>query len=226
MKNKIASLGVSGILLTLLVSSCNRNSENQNTQNYFIPVSLTVKAYGFFQPGTYWIYQDSASHALDSEYVVSASQGSTSISQNQNMGYTGTFGWLKEQWMGSRQGQVNNLYVDMTQSMNGPCVLWMDEHIAGVYKGQNILMSDNWVPGYVIYPSTEPNGYLEFMRSLDTVKVLSKAYPAVIQYYERQNSVFQYNRTNIYLAKNVGIIRKELLDSVKVWNLIRSHIVQ
>ena len=33
-------------------------------------------------------------------------------------------------------------------------------------------------------------------------------------------------KTNYFIAKNIGIIRKEYLDSAKVWNLVRYNIVQ
>jgi hypothetical protein len=214
------------LLIVIVISACNKDSQNQNVQNYTIPVSPSLKDFGYFLPGTYWIYQDSVTHSLDSEYVVSASQGNTAVLQSQNMGYTGTFGWYKEQWMGTHEGQVNNLSVDMTQVMHSPGIVWIDKHIGTSFKGQNVYMSDNWAPGYTIFPNSEPNGYLEFIGVYDSVKVLSTSYKTVIQYYDRQNSLYQYNRTNIYISKNKGIIRKELLDSNRVWNLVRSHIVQ
>jgi len=212
--------------LIVFLISCNKEGST-SSQSYTIPLPQVLKDYGYFLPGTYWVYQDSASHATDSVYVIAASCGNNNVSQSQNLGYTGSFGYLNEKWGGTHESEINNLSVDMNDARSGgPALLWMDKTVGSTLIGKNLLMTDSWTPGYTVYPATESAGCLEFINLYDSLKVLNTSYKKVIQVYDRKNILHQNNRTNIYISKNQGIIRKVLLDSNKVWNLIRSHIVQ
>jgi hypothetical protein len=211
--------------LTLLLFSCRK--EKPKPPNYTIPLSQTLKDFAYFRPGTYWIYEDSASHKLDSVYVLSASYGTNEVTEQQNLGYTGSFGYYKEQFAGSLQPSSENEWVDMSTSMHAPgAVLFHDKTIAGKYAGQNFLMTDVFTDGYTTYSNTEPNGSLTFVQGFDTLRVLGSIFHKVALMYDRKNILEGNNRTNVYVAKNMGVIRKELLDSNKVWNLKRYNIVQ
>lgn len=52
----------------LLGASCHKPEPDEPAA---VPLPAELKAYKLFQPGTYWVYQDSASHLLDSVWVVS-----------------------------------------------------------------------------------------------------------------------------------------------------------
>lgn len=52
----------------LLLLACYRR---EGPEPDAVPLPAELKAYTLFQPGTYWIYQDSASRRLDSVWVVS-----------------------------------------------------------------------------------------------------------------------------------------------------------
>ena len=209
----------------LLFAACKKDPPPP--PSYTITLSPVLRDYGYFRPGTYWIYEDSASHVLDSVYVTSASIGNTVITKQQNLGYTGTFGYFKEQYQSTYRPETGNIYVDMQTSKQSPgAALWHDKTVGGVYVGQNILMTDIFNYGYTVVAPHEPNGALTFMGGIDTLKVLGKSYFRVVEEYNKQNILENNNRTNVYLARYIGVIRKELLDSNKVWNLKRYNIVQ
>jgi len=214
------------VVLSAVFFSCNK-SGTTSSQSYTSPVPQVMLDYGFFLPGTYWVYQDSATHATDSVYVTYALSANKSVTQQQNLGYTGIFGYYTERWMGTREAETDNLNVDMSQQPGATTsVLWMDKSIGGNFYGKNILMASVFTPGYTLYPNSEPNGSMEFISGFDSLKVGSVYYKKVIQVYDKRNSLQKNNRTNFFISKNMGIVRKELLDSNRVWNLVRSHIVQ
>jgi hypothetical protein len=213
------------VFVVLILFSCRQ--EKPKPPSYTIVLSQTLKDYAYFRPGTYWIYEDSASHALDSVYVLNASYGTNVVTEQQNLGYTGSFGFYKEQFAGSLQSSIENEWVDMSTSMHAPgAVLFHDKAIGGKYTGQNFLMTDVFTDGYTTYSNTEPNGSLTFVQGFDTLRVLNNTFHKVALMYDKKNLLEGNNRTNTYIAKNMGVVRRELLDSNKVWNLKRYNIVQ
>jgi hypothetical protein len=213
------------IVLALVLFACKHEPPAPPT--YTIALSPTLKDYGYFLPGTYWVYEDSASHTLDSVYVLAASTGTTSISKEQNLGYVGTFGWYKMQMYGSHQAETDNEWVDMKYSINFPAaVLWRNKIVSGNFIGENFVMTDDFNPQFSTTAPHEPNGSIALVNMFDTLRVLNTTLKTVVEMYDRKNICEGNNRSNVYISKNMGIVRKELLDSNKVWNLKRYHIVQ
>ena len=52
----------------LLAGGCHKPEPDEPEA---VPLPAELKSYTLFEPGTYWIYQDSASQRLDSVWVVS-----------------------------------------------------------------------------------------------------------------------------------------------------------
>ncbi|HEV7232513.1 MAG TPA: hypothetical protein VGO45_14345 [Bacteroidia bacterium] len=213
------------VVLGLVLFSCKHDAPTP--PSYTIALSPTLRDYGYFLPGTYWVYEDSASHSLDSVYVLSASTGTNSVTKQQNLGYVGTFGWFKMQLFGTRQAETDNEWVDMTYSMNFPAaVLWRNKTVNGNFIGENFLMTDDFNTQFSTAAPREPNGSIGIVNAFDTLRVLNTVFKTVVEMYDKKNSCEGNNRSNVYISKHTGVIRKELLDSNKVWNLKRYHIVQ
>ena len=121
------------VFLIMVFSSC-RQDQSQFAF-YTLDVDPVYMDYSYFNPGTYWIYEDSASHAPDSVFVVSA--GKTNYdSTNTLKEYSGYFGKFKVQTRSNYQQAPDNYPVDMQKYYPGGYTgVWHDKSVSGNYLG-------------------------------------------------------------------------------------------
>ncbi len=184
-----------------------------------------LAAYSYFKTGTYWIYKDSTSGVEDSVYVytdTSYSYYQTGAVQADGnymfynfiaLSYFDTYHYHYSISMGNYSLSTGE--VGVVRMRNKPTD----------YVGETFLMSNRFVANDVItwYLGAGSTYYKEFY---DSVNILGTYYYSVAKFYDTNNASEYNSPTNFYIAKNIGIIKKEKLDSNKVWNLIRYNIVQ
>ncbi|HEV7232527.1 MAG TPA: hypothetical protein VGO45_14415 [Bacteroidia bacterium] len=189
-----------------------------------IPVPQILADYGYFKKGTYWIYRDTATLALDSVYVTASKQGTEQNTPDNGHPYNGYYGYFNVYTQSSFEGVQYNDWVDTHFTSGGHSEIWRNKiNNAGT---PSWLMTDYFVVGQTFVPD---NGYastVAFENQYDSLKIESNYFKNVVLFNDKQNPI-QYNSvTNVYLAKNIGVIRKEILATHKVWNLIRYNVVQ
>jgi hypothetical protein len=223
------------ILITLLCPSCERNQLPPSPYHNW-PIPQEALDYGYFKVGTYWVYEDSASHNLDSIYVSTSYSSNIIIPEANNGGYYGLYGEFE---VDMKNGTQSALYMNWANMTYSPGVLSTNPGggiICTINRGENNLSGVGGSDFYLITPpSTYSNAWLHYS-NMDSVMVLtdhasyyyeSILFNQVVQvYYSKGASTYKYSRANIYLKKNIGIVKKQLLDSHEVWNLKRYHIVQ
>ena len=81
-----------GLILLIVLSSCKK--DQPPVPMYNCPVSQEALDLAYFQPGTYWIYEDSATGKMDSSYVTWARNMPNVITGTpaQQTGFGGYFG--------------------------------------------------------------------------------------------------------------------------------------
>ena len=177
--------------------------------------------YGYFKPGTYWVYQDSASHARDSIYVTSSWIGVDTILASHSQNYNGYYGYFNVYTLSTFEARKYRNWVNTVFTFSGITELSVYKYIgADTIKG-TYLMTDYLATGQ--YDSGYP---VAFENQYDSLKILNTWYKKVLLFHDNQNATQNKSATNTYLSKNVGVIRKEILTPYKVWNLVRYQIVQ
>ena len=183
-----------------------------------------VKDYVYFQLGTYWIYEDNYGN-VDSMYVYSAGEGIDTVRKS-NGDIEGIYRFF--------QSKIHSVYDDYNYYI-GYNSGWTSFHPTrhqvfmtktkpGDYVGQIILMEYPPVIGNILYG--EKNSIVKIENYYQIYNIGLVNYVSVIKMSNSIDIINNDQRTNYLIAKNVGIIQEELVDSNNVWKVIRYNIVQ
>lgn len=213
------------LIILIFFTACKKDPpvENPSTGSGYTPQDLT--AYSYFKTGTYWIYKDSTSGVEDSVYVYADTSyqyfRTGTVQQDGNYmyynyhahSYYDTYDYYYHIDMGN--------YILSTKEVGTVRIRTKPTD----YVGETYLMSNRFLPDDAIgwYLGT---GMTYYKGDYDSINISGTYYYNVAKFYDTQNLTEYESPTHFYIAKNIGIIRKEKLDSNKVWNLIRYNIVQ
>jgi len=176
---------------------------------YYPPFQSQLKKYSF-EPGSYWVYQDSASGIIDSQtvYYYNAQNHVTVGS-----GYTGNGGQCDE------FGDIFNM---------GIVSLWNGVVHDSIGLGNNIL---GFTGSDIIIVYGHPTSESDIYRysaiggtgtvTLQNFIVSGQTYPIVYRYISNFNSL-------MYHVDNVGAIKWVFNDTIngqRTWNLLRYHVI-
>jgi len=174
-----------------------------------------LKDYIYFKKGSYWIYEDK-NGAIDSMYVTDSQEG------NQN-GYD---------YLGTTVHSTYDTY-DYFISWNTSWTsyhptrhkVFMRKVKVGDYVGEIILMEYPPVVGNILYHYNDND--ITTVSYFINYQIDSLSFNSVIKMHETHD-ITNYNlqATNYFIARNVGIIKEEMLDSNNVWKLRRFKILQ
>jgi hypothetical protein len=207
------------LLLMCLTVSCKKKPRER-----FIPADM--KAYWDFRPGSYWIYKDSVSGAIDSVYVTN---------RVNNTG-DGILNYNKENII------YEYLQVDMHSSLDGyDYQYWINTQAGGKgYDDYNVVYATKAKPGdfvdthnNFVYPLIIGNHTYNFYGTSETDTCIINSlynnylgYNDVVEMINTLNSFEHYKHTKSFYAKNIGLVRYEVPDSNKYRQLIDYYIVQ
>lgn len=220
MKNKLLYYSLAFFIFSVCSCSCDKNGDGDpNNGNWTIPQE--VKDYTLFKPGTYWIYEDSATGVLDSVYVYDLQTGIDSTTN-------GNFEYFYEYCMHSIDGHSDDFWVHTQWSKQYQnTTVWKEKFKPGDYIGQTYLM---------IYPFdlnrrygcyTDDIGAIITVRGVyDQLTILGTDFGNAVCFHDTKNITEGHVESSYFIAKNFGLVRSEIPDSSKIWNLIRYNIVQ
>lgn len=185
-------------------------------------------AYAYFKVGTYWVYQDSITGILDSLYVTYANKGTYTNGDAEvaNGFYRGTFSWFKCDAISSYDHYKYENWMDQSYEVNN--------NIPRVFREKYEMPGSKANSGLTIHLAVVPLGtelYIYpdkviFERFYSVFPVLNQTFSATEKWINKSSIIDNEQNTNYYIAKNIGIVRREQLDSNRTWNLIRYHIIQ
>ncbi len=180
-----------------------------------------AKDFFYFKVGTWWVYQEETSLIKDSVYVTSSNN---TASYNFDTYIYSPLTDITLHYYPEQMYEVNGC--SSTEPVSKECLriqwsetkptefLWNGK-ILGIkyHKGSkvgsfNTQFSNNFVIVEDIFNMY--NNQLTFGKTL--------------KLHELGSCRYNNQPVNYYLSKSVGLVRKELLDSNKVWNLISYHI--
>lgn len=217
------------LLISVCLTACQKCKKQPKPElGYSGPVNHDLYAYAYFKPGTYWVYQDSISGILDSVYITYANSGTyTNGDAEVAQGYyRGTFNWFKCDAISSYDHYKYENWMDQSCEVNGsaPTVNRVKIQMSGSGNGGGTTINTAIVTvGKSLGVFLD---YVTYEKYYDLFVVKSKGFPATQKWYNYNSNCDDDQNAYYFIAKNVGIIRREQLDSNRTWNLIRYNIVQ
>jgi hypothetical protein len=181
-----------------------------------------VKNFFYFKVGSYWVYEEETSGDLDTVYVTEASENPTNYDFDVRVYSTYQdyyYHFSPEYFPGNGcpdNGSICKrcLYVKRSKYKPGDFV----DEVKCFFFTPDIGNQDvNWS---VLYPSNKVR--IESVESEYQLGTLN--FERTFMIHEEHSYMDDYQPTNHFISENVGLIRKELLDSNNVWNLIDYYI--
>jgi hypothetical protein len=222
MKTKILAL-----LLLSLVMACKKPPVSYCTQYPDDCVDVReVKDYFYFNYGSWWVYVEENSGKRDSVYVTETSSDPHSV-----LFSTEVFSSFDEHY--------SNFWTTGVDP-------YVKNNIAHKSERSTRVMRAKWKPGgggflgeascFIFYPTPglwtyfNGGGYIGYnnILKIDSVfnfySINSVDFENVVKVTEEHTRIEGSQPTNHYYSPNVGLIKKELIDSNHIWNLVDYHI--
>ncbi len=221
----VAFLGMAFTAGTFL--SCKDKKTNDPTANCTTCHSvLEAKDYFAFKEGSYWVYEEETTHERDSMYVTQSWVGTDYDfyikikSQLTDFEYTYWPSYYPHAGSCSETKGVTGKCLYVNRSKGKPNLLMGDLKVFFInYKiGETIITyepySENACSSNMISPILE----------LDNYAINNYTFTEIIKVNESCSYHYNQQSVNLYYSKGVGIVRKELVDSNQVWNLVKYKI--
>jgi len=185
-----------------------------------------VKNWLYFQPGTYWIYEEQTSGDIDCVYVTSNTyddgnpQSAFFRCETYSTYHAYYFNYL------SNNPLIDNCYPSFMGEKR--CVIVnRDKTKPGDFVGETVCFFFRPKVGDTYDTWNNPGLSTVSVESIiDSIVVSDSLYEYIVLMDEERNITESDQNTKFYFAENYGIIKKILIDSSQTWNLIRYNIIQ
>lgn len=218
------------LICMLSLHGCKKDAQVQKKYIVGSP-DQNMLDYGIFKPGTYWVYQDSASGKLDSVWVYHYEETIDTIykdTDHPKMCRVYLYRSFSSKYRSNNYFQYNSAF-----DYNNKLSMFLEDVIDSTgFIGEYVNMHLPFVAGKTVSYITDDN--CTSIASYPSATFNAHTYNNVLAYHHSRDFSTYYfvnhlsygNVTNRYMAPHLGLIRKEILDSNIVWNLVRYHIVQ
>ncbi len=185
--------------------------------------------YGYFLPGTYWVYEDSVSGAIDSVWVWDAYKGRDTLGRSNSSGLDeGIYDWFKIKTRSSYFNADYYYWSNSSRAAKSYSFPVYREILSSSMLAETPCLRFHYELGKIYYGYSSVNS-VDTQRCsafFNSLILASNSFYSVIVYEQTKNYLEEDNHTYFYWAKNYGLIRKEILGKNEVWNLIRCNIIQ
>ncbi len=182
-----------------------------------------VKHFFYFKVGSWWVYEEENSGLRDSVYVTSAVENPSNYDFDVEVystyqDYTYRY-WPEYDIISSECPENGNICADCLNVIRSKYKPgnFVDESNCFIFIPSVGESEGNYNPIYSnnkIYVDSISNSFL----------IDSLLFTRTIKLYEDNTVMEGLQPTNHYFSENVGLVKKELLDSNQVWNLVDYHI--
>lgn len=184
-----------------------------------------VYDYGFFKPGTYWIYEDSLTGSRDSVYVIYVKQGKDTLDVLQGDGPK-IYDRFEVKMYSTFEGYDYYLWYSGTWSGKPRRdKLFLTKSKPGDYVGEIILCEIPAVIGNILYNWQSDNNTTTTAFYPQMV-INTSTYSSVIKANQSIDVLQSGQAANYFIARNTGIVKREYLDSNRVWKLVSTQVYQ
>jgi hypothetical protein len=185
-------------------------------------INPELKDWGIFEKGSYWVYREESSNAIDSFWVDSIYSMDLEGIED---------GIIHKEWRSivlSQNNSTNN-YLSSVSTLS---------HIVYYFSLEPTTFDPEFTEttNLVSLPPTPKERFntscgsvykwIEVDSILDSMRIGIHSFRNVVKMYDMNNCALQQQESFFYSVKNVGIIRKEFPGKNEIWNLMKFHIVQ
>jgi len=177
------------------------------------------KEWGLFQKGTWWVYEEENTRAIDSFWVDSVE---ISFFKNDDFDYN-----KYEQIITLVNSNDNNSksYALTLSSRTTLIKVLTFINFDRENSNSSIIVSIPLSKGKR-FSACKALKWAELDSIYDSLKISGNTFHNVTRVYDMCNSAYKNQPTYFYCAKNIGIVRKEFPEMNEIWNLKRLNIVQ
>ncbi len=181
-----------------------------------------VKHFFYFKVGSWWVYEEENSGARDSVYVTLASENPNNYDFNVEV-YSTYQDYYYRFWPQyspangcSSSGVICNWCLNIKRSKYKP-----GDFVA---ESECAMFTPKIGRKKYVWTVTMPNNYIELTQLDSTFYLAGESYGRTFKISELNTYMEGDQPTNHFFSEHVGLVRKELLDSNQVWNLVDYHI--
>jgi hypothetical protein len=207
-------------LLCLSASCKDKNKPSYCTQNPQNCATVsTAKDFFLFKEGSWWVYEEEMTHERDSMYVNLYTGGTNYQMQIKSARTDYEYFYFPVYSESPNCSQTNPVY--------GKCVLVkVNKAKPGDFVGEGVSFFVNFKKGDSEYSfNTEyANNQIIVSEIFQGYTLGELSFGQTVKIHELNTYIEGIQPTNHYYSKGIGLVRKELLDSNQVWNLVSYHI--
>ncbi len=187
-----------------------------------------VKEYFYFEHGSYWVYEEENSGMRDSVYVIETYSDPTSVIFQTRLQSTYN-GYDYVYWTTGVDPSVKNNVAK--KSVQSTRVIraktkpgdFIDEQTCFLfYPREGLETTTSYISGGGV--ENYHVGALKIESIYDNYSLAGSNFTNVVFISEEFTSIEEGQPTNHYYSPNIGLVKKELLDSNQIWNLVNYHI--
>lgn len=215
------------ILIALSIASCKDDEPNTPSDPCTTCQSvMEAKDYFYFKMGSWWVYEEETSHERDSMYVTLSENDPSSYDFETHIKSDLT-DYTYYYWPVYFSGGGNGT-CSPNGTVNKRCVYVKREK--GKFQnnlGNSYVFFVKYSAGDYIYTGDAlscPNNKLTISAIMDSLVLPNYTFSKVIRVDHECSPQEGKQPITLYYKKGVGIIKKELIDSNQVWNLMNYHI--
>ena len=181
------------------------------SQTYFFPIGNQLKKYSF-EPGSYWIYQDSASGTIDSQSVYAYSaQNHVPVGNDWYDGGCTVFG-----------DAFSMSVASFWNGMIHDSIFWGNNN--GYSAGEVVVSYSTNLQPQCYYEYYAIGLYTDTLtKTLNNFTVSGRTFPKVYLSVSDVN-----NHALMYHIDNIGVVKWVFNDTIngqRTWNLLRYHVI-
>jgi hypothetical protein len=213
------------LLCTLILLGCKKDEPIpcEETGNENCEDIQNVKHFFYFKVGSYWVYEEETSGDLDTVYVTEASENPSNYDFDVRV-YSTYQDYYYHFWPEYFPG--NNGCPD-----NGSICKRCLSVKRSKYKPGNVLGEGKcffFTPSVgeydYVFSLVNPNNMALITENYSTYEIGGLSFERTIVVHEDNSQQENYQETNHFFSENIGLVRKELIDSSKIWNLVDYYI--
>ncbi len=206
----------------LLLSGCKKLKDDPY-EDHTMPKEMYD--YGYFLPGTYWVYEDSVSGAIDSVWVWDAYKGIDTLGRNNSNGLdAGIYDWFEIKttsthfncdyyyWANSSRVAANKYY-HLYREIISPSII--SESISFFYPPEVGKMLFNY-----------GDDTLQVKNFFSNIIMNTQEFSNAAIMRQSQNSTEEDKESFFTYAQKSGLIEKKIPLGNENWKLIRYNVIQ
>jgi hypothetical protein len=179
-------------------------------------VSQEFRDYLLFQKGSYWIYQDDSTKAVDCTYLA----GSPSYSIYKTGDHEKSDPSIEQYLLSFTSGVYQGFQIFSTINDRNYLVVFFS------FGHYGFGMIDQMIPDSNYYIDKDPFGYFKVSPLISSIDINAVTYHQVIN--TRFNNISGESTFTFYFAKHVGLVKiyGNWDNQNQSWSLLRYHVVQ